>query len=260
MIQMPKASQADTQARLRKENAERQAKMAEQKAKRLAAEAEKKKQVSGDRLKDIGREIKARVGKLDQLGGKTVDMIDSIDHLLAAAEKLCDPAGFTFEAFKKTYCPELGQSRTYELLAIRDGRKTLEEIHAETRKRVAKYREAAKDVTEKDSVTRQPFSSPTTETDKSVGDAAGRSAERATIDFPENGGGSQPVLRASAEAPIEEVQAGKPVQRVQGHGRVGRNPYRAARWRIRAGHRRRALRLPAHRIFGPWQEPHRLVG
>jgi len=204
---MPKASQAETQARLRKENAERQAKMAEQKAKRLAAEAEKKKQVSGDRLKDIGREIKARVGKLDQLGGKTVDMIDSIDHLLADAEKLCDPAGFTFEAFKKTYCPELGQSRTYELLAIRDGRKTLEEIRAETRKRVAKYRGAAKDVTEKDSVTRQPFSSPTTETDKSVGDAASRSAERATIDFPENGGGSQPVLRASAEAPIEEVQA-----------------------------------------------------
>jgi hypothetical protein len=110
MIQMPKASQAETQARLRKENAERQAKMAEQKAKRLAAEAEKKKQVSGDRLKDIGREIKARVGKLDQLGGKTVDMIDSIDHLLADAEKLCDPAGFTFEAGRQAPHPILGQS------------------------------------------------------------------------------------------------------------------------------------------------------
>ncbi len=140
---MAKASKSETQARLRKEEAERDAKMAKQKADRLAANS---------RLKDIGREIEVRVGKLDQLGGKTVDMVDSIDHLLADAEKLCDPAGFTFAAFKKTYCPKLGQSRTYELFAIRDGRKSLEEIRADTRKRVAKHREA-KRVTEKDSVT-----------------------------------------------------------------------------------------------------------
>jgi hypothetical protein len=130
---------------------------AKQKEARLAAEA-KSKMVDHGRLKDIGREIKVRVGKLDQLGGKAVDMVDSIDHLLADAKKLCSPKGFTFEDFKKTYCPEFGQSRTYELLAIREGRKTIEEIRADTRKRVAKHREAAKqeDVTESDSVTSPP--------------------------------------------------------------------------------------------------------
>ncbi len=116
-------------------------------------EPEQRPEISGTpigELHDIGREIRARVEKLNQLGGKAVDMVDSIDHLLADAEKLCDPEGF--EAFKKHYCPELGQSRTYELLAIREGRKTLEEIRAATRQRVAKHR-AAKRVTEKDSVT-----------------------------------------------------------------------------------------------------------
>ena len=89
-------------------------------------------------LHDIGREIRARVEKLNQLGGKTVDMVDSINHLLDDARKLCDEAGF--EAFKKSCCPELGQSRVYELLAIKEGRKTLEEIREAGRLRVAKHR------------------------------------------------------------------------------------------------------------------------
>jgi hypothetical protein len=54
---------------------------------------------------------------------------------------------------RNRYCPELGKSRMYELLAIKDGRATIEEIRAATRKRVAKHRAAEKDVTEKDSVT-----------------------------------------------------------------------------------------------------------
>jgi hypothetical protein len=109
-------------------------------------------------LHDIGREIRARVEKLNQLGGKTVDMVDSINHLLDDARKLCDEAGF--EAFKKSCCPELGQSRVYELLAIKEGRKTLEEIREAGRLRVAKHRaekkRASQDVTEKDSVTSSP--------------------------------------------------------------------------------------------------------
>ena len=105
------------------------------------------------RLQEIGREIKARISKLDHLGGKAVDMYDSINCLLKEAEGLCDVDGFA--AFKQTYCPELGQSRTYELLAVQQGRKTLEEIRDATRLRVAKHRAKKKgdDVTEKDSVT-----------------------------------------------------------------------------------------------------------
>ena len=66
-----------------------------------------------EKLYNIGLEIRARVKKLDQYGVKAVDMVDLIEHLLKDAEALCDADGF--EAFKKTYCSELGQSRTYEL-------------------------------------------------------------------------------------------------------------------------------------------------
>jgi hypothetical protein len=70
-------------------------------------------------LDAIGRDIRARVEKLNQLGSKSVDMIDSINHLLGQAEKLCGPNAF--ESFKETYCPELKQSRMYALLAVREG-------------------------------------------------------------------------------------------------------------------------------------------
>jgi hypothetical protein len=54
--------------------------------------------VSG-RLHSIGREIAARIERLDKYGGKAVDMVDSINQLLSEAEKFCDAEGF--EAFKK---------------------------------------------------------------------------------------------------------------------------------------------------------------
>lgn len=74
-----------------------------------------------------------------------------IDHLLADAEKPCDRKGF--EAFKKYYCQGLSQSWTYELLAVQEGRKTLEEIRAATRQRVAKHRAAKRECNGIDSVT-----------------------------------------------------------------------------------------------------------
>ena len=98
------------------------------------------------KLKRIGDEVAAWVEKLDRCGSKAVDYVDTINRLLEDAKKLCDAEGF--EAFKQHYCPKLGQSRTYELLAIREGRKTLEEIRKAGRLRVAKHR-AAKRVTER---------------------------------------------------------------------------------------------------------------
>jgi hypothetical protein len=111
------------------------------------------KPVAAERLLQIGREIAARVEKLDKIGVKAVDHVDSIKHLLAEAEKLCETAE-VFETFKQTHCPNLGRSRTYELLAIEEGRKSLEDIRASTRARVTKHRAAAKrHVTDKSSVT-----------------------------------------------------------------------------------------------------------
>ena len=110
-------------------------------------------------LHNIGRQIQVKVEILNHLGGKAVDMKDSIDHLLADAEKLCDRGGF--EAFKKHYCQGLGQSRTYELLAIQQGRKTVEDIRAATRRRVAEHRAAKRNVTKSDSVTADPADSAT---------------------------------------------------------------------------------------------------
>ena len=50
-----------------------------------------------------------------------------------------------------------------------------------------------------------------------------------------------------------------PFNTFRGMEGMRRDPDRAARWGIRAGHRLRSLRLPTHRISGSRQEPHRLV-
>lgn len=108
--------------------------------------------MSTERLEQIGHEIEAWVEKLDKVGGKAVDYRDTIDRLLEEADKLCGDKD-AFESFKDRHCPKLKNSRTYELLAIQQGKKTVEDIRAETRARVAKHRAAKKAVTEKDSVT-----------------------------------------------------------------------------------------------------------
>jgi hypothetical protein len=105
-----------------------------------------------DRLEQIGREITVRIGKIDKLAAKGGDHVDTIDHLLAEAEKLCGTPE-SFEQFKRQHCPKLSKSRAYELLAIRDGRKSPEDTRAATRARVAKHRAAKRGVTEADSVT-----------------------------------------------------------------------------------------------------------
>lgn len=113
------------------------------------------------RLEQLGREIEVLVEKLDKVGGKAVDYRDTIDQLLEEANKLCDDNA-AFEVFKDQHCPKLKRSRTYELLAVEQGHKTIEDIRAATRLRVAKHRAAKKtdDVTESDSVTRKPSTLP----------------------------------------------------------------------------------------------------
>jgi hypothetical protein len=104
------------------------------------------------RLFSLGWNIEARLEKVDQYGAKAADMAISARQLIDEAKKLCDSEGFA--AFKLRHCPSLAKSRTYELLAIESGTKTVEEIRAATRDRVAKHRAEKKArVTEKDSVT-----------------------------------------------------------------------------------------------------------
>ena len=53
-------------------------------------------------------------------------------------KETCDESGFA--AFQEKFFPNLGRSRTYELLAIGTGKKSVEEVRASTRERVARYR------------------------------------------------------------------------------------------------------------------------
>jgi hypothetical protein len=108
--------------------------------------------LSTERLEQIGREIEVWVEKLDKVGGKAVDYRDTIDRLLGEADKLCGDKD-AFEDFKERHCPKLKKSRTYELLAIQQGRKTVEEIREAIRLRVARCRAKKAEVTESDSVT-----------------------------------------------------------------------------------------------------------
>jgi len=57
---------------------------------------------------------------------------------LAQAQAACDDGGFA--AFRERFFPKLGQSRVYELLSIATNRKSVEEVRASTRERVARHR------------------------------------------------------------------------------------------------------------------------
>ena len=80
------------------------------------------------RLLAIAREIEARAAKADAYHGKAADHVISIKQLLAEARSLCTGSGFNFNAFRKRYCPSLGRSRAYELLAIAKGKKSAQQI------------------------------------------------------------------------------------------------------------------------------------
>lgn len=120
-------------------------------AKRLTAAKIEKGANLPPRLISIGKEVEARVSKFEKLETKTSDMAVSIEQLLVEARKYVSD-DHAFVAFRKRYCPSLGKSRTYELLAIESGKKTVEDVRAAIRRRVAKHRKA-KTVTDNVSVT-----------------------------------------------------------------------------------------------------------
>jgi hypothetical protein len=106
-------------------------------------------QIEKGKLDDLGKRIEAHLEKMRGYEAKAqekagVELREADDHfntitqLLAEAKAKCDTGGFN--AFRQKYCPDLSRSRIYELLAIGEGKKTLEEIRAEKRARVAKSR------------------------------------------------------------------------------------------------------------------------
>lgn len=90
------------------------------------------------RLQQIGREIAERLKKAEKQAKLAADHVIAVDKRLAEAKALCDGGGF--HALQKKFFPNLGKSRVYELLAIGTNKKSVEEIKADTRARVAKHR------------------------------------------------------------------------------------------------------------------------
>ncbi len=89
-------------------------------------------------LQDLGKRIAAHLDKAHKCEEKAEQHYATVGQLLTQAQDVCDDGGFT--AFRERFCPDLAKSRAYELLAIATNKKTLEEIRADTRQRVAKHR------------------------------------------------------------------------------------------------------------------------
>lgn len=63
-------------------------------------------------------------------------------YLKEAKQRVLKTRGMTFEKFLKDHCP-IGRSRAYEVIAIADGTKTVEEVREATNERKKKHREEA---------------------------------------------------------------------------------------------------------------------
>jgi len=97
------------------------------------------------RLQQIGKEITQRLAKADKQTELAQNHLIAVDRLLAEAEELCDGGGFN--KFRELFCPQLGKSQAYALLAIAAGKKTLTEHRTEERERKQKTRARQKAAT-----------------------------------------------------------------------------------------------------------------
>ena len=118
-------------------------------------------------LQDLAKHITAHLEKAHRCEEKAEQHYTTISQYLADAQRTCDEGGF--KAFREKFFPELGKSRVYELLQIATNKKSIEQIKANTRERVAKHR--AKNATLSVTVTEKPASVTVTEKSGSAGDA-----------------------------------------------------------------------------------------
>ena len=99
------------------------------------------KMVEGDcpaLLRNLGKQITAHLERARKAEEKADQHRIAAAQYLTQARDLCDADGF--DAFHEKFCPDLGRSRTYELLAIATGKNSIENVRASTRERVARHR------------------------------------------------------------------------------------------------------------------------
>ncbi len=130
-------------------------------------------------LETIGKVIAERVKKMrdyeataqEKAGVELKNAKDQRDTitgvLLVQAKAKCNVAGESFKEFQAKYCPDLGRSRLYEILAIADGRKTREQSNADNAARQAKHQTKLKEaaaarplVTDKPAASAEPQAPP----------------------------------------------------------------------------------------------------
>jgi hypothetical protein len=70
-------------------------------------------------LRQIAQEIEVRLSKADKRAQQAQDHLITVDELLSEAKNLCDDGGF--KKFRELFCPQLGKSQAYALLAIAGG-------------------------------------------------------------------------------------------------------------------------------------------
>lgn len=89
-------------------------------------------------LQSLAERIKAHLEKAHKYKEKADQHYISVGQYLSRAREACDESGF--EAFREKFCPDLGRTRAYELLALGQNKKSLEDIRASNRERVARHR------------------------------------------------------------------------------------------------------------------------
>jgi len=75
-------------------------------------------------------------------------------------KRILNTRGVTFESFIKDHCP-ISKSRIYEIIAIADGRKTVEEVREKTNERKQRFRSGTEDQPEKPNVSNKTPKQPT---------------------------------------------------------------------------------------------------
>ena len=91
-----------------------------------------------DELQGWGENIATHYERALKSEEKADQHYRSIGQYLAKAKEACDEAGF--EAFREKFCPNFGKTRAYELLAVGQNKKSIADLRASTRERVARHR------------------------------------------------------------------------------------------------------------------------